>query len=90
MIGEAAVVAAAADRFLADAARASRRFDLAFVDPPYGFEEWADLLRVVPADLVVVESGREIAPPEGWVALRAKRYGRTHVAILEPPPDQGE
>src|SRR5690349_7511585 len=33
--------------------------DLAFADPPYGFEAWDRLLSLVRADLVVAESGRE-------------------------------
>lgn len=78
----ARVVAGPAERFLADAARVGERFDLALLDPPYGFDDWAGLLPLVPADLVVVESGREPPPLEGWEALRSKRYGRAHVTFL--------
>jgi 16S rRNA (guanine966-N2)-methyltransferase len=84
LTGSARVVAAPAERFLADARRSGERFDLALVDPPYGFDRWAELLGAVPADLVVVESGAELAEVEGWEAVRAKRYGRTHVTILRP------
>ena len=31
----------------------------------------------------VVESGRPLELQPGWDRLRAKQYGRTHVAILE-------
>jgi 16S rRNA (guanine966-N2)-methyltransferase len=86
MTGEARVVAATAERFLADQGRAGERFDLAFVDPPYGFDAWTDLLVSVPADLVVVESGAPVDAPPGWVVLRTKRYGRTHVSFMEPEP----
>ena len=79
----ARVVASAWDRFLTDATRAGDRFDLVLLDPPYGFEPWAELLAALPADLVVAESGREVEAPEGWEVLRSKRYGRTHVTILE-------
>jgi 16S rRNA (guanine966-N2)-methyltransferase len=57
--------------------------DVAFADPPYGFEAWDRLLALVRADLVVAESGRELAPPAGWDVARAKRYGRTWVTFLE-------
>lgn len=82
--GAATVLAGPADRVLADAAARGRRYDLALLDPPYGFDGWGDLLAALPADLAVVESGAELAAPPGWDVLRAKRYGRTFVAILEP------
>jgi 16S rRNA (guanine966-N2)-methyltransferase len=64
-------------------------YDLVFADPPYAFDDWAELFgllgRVV-ADggVVVVESDRPVEPPEGWVILRAKRYGSTVVHIITP------
>lgn len=61
-----------------------RRFDLALVDPPYAFDGWAALLAVVPADLVVAESGREVPPPPGWGSLRSRRYGTTVTTFLAP------
>lgn len=84
--GAARVVATPAERFVADRARSGDRFDVAFLDPPYGFAGWAGLLADLPADLVVVESGAELPAPAGWDVLRAKRYGRTHVTILEASP----
>lgn len=84
--GAARVVAGPADRFLADMVRLGERFDLAFLDPPYGFDDWPDLLAGLPADLVVAESGVELAVPDGWGLVRAKRYGRAHVTILEASP----
>jgi 16S rRNA (guanine966-N2)-methyltransferase len=79
----ATVLGSPAERYLADAARSGTSFDLAFVDPPYGFDGWDELLPALPAAVAVVESGRPLDVPPGWVELRAKRYGRTHVAILE-------
>ncbi len=38
---------------------------------------------MLPADLAVVESARPVEAAPGWALLRSKRYGRTHVAILE-------
>lgn len=56
--------------------------DVAVVDPPYRFEGWADLLAVLPADLVVAESDREVAAVAGWEVLRTRRYGRTFITWL--------
>ncbi len=86
LTGLAKVVAAPAERFLADAARAGERFDLALLDPPYGYDDWAGLLPTVPADLVVVESGAEPPPVEGWEVIRSKRYGRAYVTFLRLAP----
>ncbi len=86
MAGSATVVAAPAERFLADAARTGTSFDLAFVDPPYGFDAWDGLLAELPAALVVVESGAPVDPAAGWDLVRTKRYGRTHVTIHERNP----
>jgi 16S rRNA (guanine966-N2)-methyltransferase len=75
------VVATPVDRFLSGAQQ--RRWDLALVDPPYDFDGWPELLLELPARLAVLESGRPVEPPFGWEVRRAKRYGRTHVAIVE-------
>jgi 16S rRNA (guanine966-N2)-methyltransferase len=62
--------------------------DLVLADPPYEFDQWADLLSRIDAPFVVAESGRAIdasAPvtAAGWTAIRAKRYGRTWVTFFE-------
>jgi 16S rRNA (guanine966-N2)-methyltransferase len=80
---QATVVAAPADRFLTDAAGRGARFDLALLDPPYDFDDWADLLPRVPAVLAVAEAGQAVGAPGGWEVLRSRRYGRTWVTILE-------
>jgi 16S rRNA (guanine966-N2)-methyltransferase len=56
--------------------------DLAFADPPYGFDDWPRLLRAVQADLVVAEADGEVPAPAGWEQGRVKRYGRTWVTFL--------
>lgn len=61
--------------------------NLVIADPPYGFRDWATLLRQWVADTVVLESDREIGDLEGWRTVRAKRYGRTHVSFLRPDVD---
>jgi len=68
--GDAAVYAARVDA------------DIAFVDPPYDFDAWDDLLTSIAAGFVVAESGREVAAPPGWEQTRVKRYGRTWVTFL--------
>jgi 16S rRNA (guanine966-N2)-methyltransferase len=82
----ATVVASPVERFVG--AVGSRRWDLALIDPPYehAADAWLDLLDALPADLAVVESDREVEPPFGWEVLRSKRYGRTHVLIVERRP----
>jgi 16S rRNA (guanine966-N2)-methyltransferase len=57
--------------------------DILFADPPYDFDAWDKLLGLVRADLVIAESGRPIACPEGWNLTRQKRYGRTRVTVFE-------
>jgi 16S rRNA (guanine966-N2)-methyltransferase len=84
--GAATVLVTSVERALDEAATAGRRWDLALVDPPYAFDAWEALLPTVPADLVVAESGRPVPVPEGWRAIRQRRYGATLVAILRPPP----
>jgi 16S rRNA (guanine966-N2)-methyltransferase len=79
----ATVVASPAERHVADLVRDGTVADLALLDPPYDYAGWDELLAVLPADLAVVESGGPMALPTGWERLRSKRYGRTHVAILE-------
>ena len=59
-------------------------FDLAIIDPPYVFDDWAELLPRVSAGLVVVESGRDIDVPSSWEIHSVKRYGGTVVTIASP------
>lgn len=56
-------------------------FAIAVIDPPYSYDGWDDLLAMVPAELVVIESDREIAVPARWMVHRAKRYGTTVVTL---------
>lgn len=72
------VVGVSAERFLAGT---QAHWDLAFVDPPYQYDGWPELLLELPADWAVLESDREVDPPFGWEVVRSKRYGHTHVVI---------
>jgi 16S rRNA (guanine966-N2)-methyltransferase len=56
-------------------------FDLALCDPPYDFDGWPELLGLLRARVVVMESSAEIALPEGWVVTRERRYGGTLVTV---------
>jgi len=63
-------------------------FDLALLDPPYATtdDEWAWLLDHLDAQVVVLESDREIDVGASWEVLRSKRYGNTMVLIARRRP----
>lgn len=62
---------------------AMRNVDVAFIDPPYALEAWPALLKLVDVGLVVAEADDPVGAPDGWSQLRARRYGRTWVTLLE-------
>ncbi len=64
-------------------AAATLDVDIAFIDPPYDFGGWSELLAIVRAPFVVAESGRAIDAVDGWDITRSKRYGRAWVSFLE-------
>lgn len=76
----ATVVRSTAEAFLATV-RTS--YDVAFLDPPYAYEDWPSLLAAVPADIVVIESNRVIDPGEGWSEIKTARYGLATISVLE-------
>lgn len=63
------------------------KVDVAFVDPPYVFDDWSVLLDSLDAGVAVCESDRSIEPPAGWQVVRNKRYGDTTVTILRSTDD---
>lgn len=85
LIDRATVVAGRAEGQLARLAGGgdgpAAPFDLALCDPPYAFTAWDELLRTLPAEVVVCESDREVVPPPGWVVVRGRPYGTTFVVI---------
>lgn len=88
-VGErATIVASPVERWVASL-EAGDRFDLAFCDPPYVFDAWAELLGALPADLVVIEAAGPVAMPEGWSIDRASRYGSTWVGFASPGSSDG-
>jgi 16S rRNA (guanine966-N2)-methyltransferase len=78
--GQATVVRAEVVRWLEGAPS----FDVAFVDPPYAFEEWTALLDRLEAGLVVLESDRAVDPGERLRVVGTKRYGSTVVVVAQP------
>lgn len=59
--------------------------DLVLLDPPYGFDDWDTLLAAITdaqaGAVVVIESDREVDPPDTWEIHRLKRYGSTVVML---------
>ena len=76
------VVTQPLERYLASAS-AGRRFDLVILDPPYAYVGWDDLVASLDADVLVVESDREIALGDAWDVVRDRTYGSTVVRIAE-------
>lgn len=63
--------------------------DLVLADPPYAFDGWRELLadlepRLAGDGLVVVESDRAVALPDGWEKVRERTYGGTVVLFARP------
>ena len=57
--------------------------DVALLDPPWDFDRWSDLLDVVAAEFVVIESNREVELGARWESVRVKRYGSTVVTMAQ-------
>jgi len=77
-------------------ARGTRsRFDVVFVDPPYGLGLQAAALALVRGLLVegarvYAESETALEPPQGWTVLKRARAGKVHFHLLgRTPDDQG-
>jgi len=62
---------------------AMRNVDIAFIDPPYAFDSWPALLKLVDVGLVVAEADDPVEAPPGWTQLRSRRYGRAWITLLE-------
>lgn len=61
-------------------------FDLAFLDPPYDYQTWPELLDIVEADLIVAESPRSLESVVSNIShlefLRSRTYGGTVVDLI--------
>jgi 16S rRNA (guanine966-N2)-methyltransferase len=62
--------------------RPRSRVDIVLCDPPYGELDVAALLDGLDAAVVVLESDRPVAVPEGWEMSTERRYGGTLVTML--------
>ncbi len=69
-------------------AREHARFDIVFVDPPFGRKLWESTLeslpgRLVNGALVYLESPRALEPSPGWSELRRKRAGQVSYQLWQ-------
>jgi len=71
--------------FLANATH----FDLAFVDPPYAYEQWPKIFRHLDVTTAVLESNRVVEPEGPYDSYRSYRYGGTLVHIVRRQLDVG-
>jgi 16S rRNA (guanine966-N2)-methyltransferase len=58
--------------------------DVAFVDPPYAFDQWDELLAHLDAQVAVLESDHAVDVADGWRVLKVKRFGGTVVTLVQP------
>jgi 16S rRNA (guanine966-N2)-methyltransferase len=56
-------------------------FDLALADPPYAFEQWAELLAVLPAKVVLAEHSKPLDTAPAFDTIRSYRYRGTLVTL---------
>ena len=66
---------------VANAIASATWVDLAFCDPPYADDPWAELLPLIKADLLVGHAEREIALTSEWSEIRRKKYGRAKIVL---------
>jgi 16S rRNA (guanine966-N2)-methyltransferase len=62
--------------------------ELAFCDPPYADDVWADLLPRIPAEVVVGHAEFEIPLTAEWVELKRRQYSRSRIVIAERADSQ--
>lgn len=83
--------AAGLDTHVADArawlAADRRRYDVIFLDPPFGEDPWPWLLpacaeRLAGGGYIYAEAARDIAPPPGLMLHRHARAGQVHYHLL--------
>jgi len=63
-------------------AGARARYDVALLDPPYRFGEWAQLLERLHAGVAVIESRTSVEVPDRFDLHRVYRYGGTLVTVV--------
>lgn len=80
-VDRATVMAVDAFSALDGLIRQQRHFDLALADPPYAFDRWPELLALVPADIVAIESDRDIEVSSNLGVHHRMRHGGTVVTF---------
>ena len=76
--------------FLVGAARLGKRYDLVFLDPPFAFDQWPDLLaslaQALATDALVYaeagDPGQFPAEGSGWEILRRADTGKSHCVLM--------
>ncbi len=66
--------------------RPEEHLSIVFCDPPYEFDDWANLLELIATklscDLVVLESNRKISPTCHFEVMKMREYGTTVIEVL--------
>ncbi len=60
--------------------------DVAFCDPPYADDPWAEILDGLRAELLVGHAETPIELTDRWVELRRRSYGKAQIVIAERAP----
>jgi 16S rRNA (guanine966-N2)-methyltransferase len=68
-------------------AREGRRFDVIFLDPPFGTDDWGWLLpacaaRLAGGGFIYAEAGRPLTPPPALEVWRRAKAGQVHYHLL--------
>lgn len=63
--------------------RTTEPVHLAFCDPPYSDDVWAELLPLIPADVLVGHASSDVALTPEWTELKRRKYGRARIVIAE-------
>lgn len=63
--------------------RTASPVELAFCDPPYADDVWADLLPLIHAEVLVGHAEFEIPLTADWIELKRREYGRAKIVIAE-------
>lgn len=69
------------------ASRDEQRYDVIFLDPPFGSDYLPRLLEILPQRLnengvLYVESGAAISVPEPWQVIKSGKAGQVHYQLL--------
>ena len=60
-----------------------RAVDVAFCDPPYALDIWAEIFGLLPADTMVGHAESAIAVTGQWDEVRRRTYGRSQIVIAQ-------